>query len=330
MEALMSGQRPVSPERVAAALNVIDPVFLGSPLLSSAELDSRTGLSIKAKLETRNPIHSFKGRGTSLFVRTADLPGSEIVAASAGNFGQGLAYCGSRAGYGVTVFASTSANTAKIEQMRRHGARIILAGADLDAAKAEARAYAREHDALFIEDGAEPSIAEGAGTIAAELTDECPDIDAIFVPLGNGALATGVGCWFKSRSPRTKVIAVAAQGAPCMVLSWQKRQFTETAAADTIADGIAVRVPVPYAVECLRDTVDDVMLVSDAEIIAAMRIAHESWGVEIEPAGAAGLAGILQRTSGFAGAKVATVLCGSNLTSSQRSTYFNVKNGGEA
>lgn len=291
----------------------IDPIFLNSNPLRS----ERLALSLVAKDETNNPIRSFKGRGTGYFLTHVADTGTPLVTASAGNFGQGLAYNASQHGRSLVVFASLNANPLKIEAMVRFGAEVILAGKDFDAAKEAARSYARERNLQFVEDGASAAIAEGAGTIAAELTEEVDDIDAAFVPLGNGALAAGIGCWFKSRSPRTRVVAVAAKGAPCMALSFKAGDTISTREAQTIADGIAVRVPVPAAIVWLKDTIDDVVLIDDDQILDAMRFAHETWNRLVEPAGAAGLAAILAQASELKGSRVATILCGANLTGCQ-------------
>jgi len=245
-----------------------------------------------------------------------------LVAASAGNFGQGLAYAAARSGRRVLIFAAEAASPIKIEAMRRLGAEVILHGRDLDAAKAKARAFAAEQGFRFVEDGAEPAIAEGAGTIALEITKALPALDAVLIPLGNGALATGMGCWLKHHSPQTRIIAVAAEGAPCMAHSFAAGQPLETPAVDTIADGIAVRVPVPFALTCLVDTVDEVMLVTDDALLEAMRLLRRHLGLVIEPAGAAGLAGLLARRQDYGGARVATVLCGANLTLEQIAAWL--------
>ena len=312
----MIEQHPPSSIAVAQARLCIDPAFQNSRLLANSGLDERLGLTLLAKDETRNPIGSFKGRGTGFYLaqHPADAP---LVTASAGNFGQGLAYNARREGRSVTVFAAESANSRKVEAMRKFGAEVVLRGHDFDAAKDEAKAYAAGRGATFVEDGASASIAEGAGTIAAELTDAFPDLDAILVPLGNGALAVGMGCWARAMSPKTKVIGVAAASAPAMALSWRRSRPVTTENCNTIADGIAVRIPVPAAVAWMAETVDDVWLVDEAEIISAMRLAFFTWGRLVEPAGAAGLAGLLARPGVLGGAKVATVLCGGNLTPDQ-------------
>lgn len=318
----MTTHHALSSERIGQARRCIDPVFLNSPLITEPALDRALGLSVFLKDETQNPIRSFKGRGTSYFVATALAPGTPVVAASAGNFGQGLAFNAGRRGHRVTIFAADNANPVKIEAMRRFGAEVILRGADFDAAKEAARVHADQNGAVFVEDGDIPAIAEGAGTLAAEITDQVTTLDAVFVPLGNGALATGVGCWIKAVMPAIKVIAVAAEGAPAMALSWQQRRVVTTPKVETIADGIAVRVPVPYALQCMTGTVDDVILITDDDLLAAMRLVHTHTGRLIEPAGAAGLAGLLRRAGDYAGGRVATALCGANLTPAQIAAWF--------
>jgi threonine dehydratase len=206
----------------------------------------------------------------------------------------------------------------KIEAMRRLGARVRLAGDDFDEARAAAVAYARDGGGRLVVDGDDPHIAEGAGTIAWELTRQIADpLDAVLVPLGNGALAGGVGTWLRHAWPGTRVIAVAAEGAPAMARSWHARDVVRTAEADTIADGIAVRVPDPYALTVMRRAVDEVVLVPDEAIVAAMRLLHGTLGLVTEPAGAAGLAAVLADPAAFAGLSVGTAACGANLTGDQ-------------
>jgi threonine dehydratase len=297
-------------------MSVIDPVFLDSPAVRGSSLDDVLDVELVLKVETLNPIRSFKGRGTELLVARLehDRP---LVCASAGNFGQGLARAARRRARPVTVFAAERANPLKIAAMRRLGAEVILRGADFDAAKEEARRHAERSDAFYVEDGALPEIAEGAGTIALELTEAGIRPDVALVPLGNGALVTGMGAWLRHAAPGARVVAVVAAGAPSMRLSFEQGRVVSTTAADTIADGIAVREPVPYALETMRGVVDEVVSVSDDDIVHAMGLAHEHLGVVVEPAGAAGLAALVAYPGRWSGALVATPLCGGNVTSTQ-------------
>ena len=317
---------PPSVAGIAAAYEQIDPVFLDTPLIGHGAADAALGCTLLAKVETLNPTRAFKGRGTDWFL--SGLPASHVplVAASAGNFGQGLAYAARKRDRRTIVFASTAANPMKIEAMRRLGAEVMLEGADFDAAKVAAQEFAVAKGFLFVEDGAHAAIAEGAGTIALEITRALERrrqaLDAILVPLGNGALLTGIGTWMKTATPSCRVIGIVAESAPAMMLSWRQAREVATPDAPTIADGIAVRQPVPYALACMQATVDDVRTVSEASIIAAMRFCHDHYGLVVEPAGAAGLAAALDHAGLVKGKSVATVLCGGNLTREQMKLYL--------
>jgi threonine dehydratase len=315
------GREPPSASRIAEAREAIDPVFLGSPLVRRSTLDAVLGCRLHVKVETLNPIRSFKGRGASWYVARRDGDGP-LVTASAGNFGQGVAWAARSRGLRLTVFSATTANPLKLDAMRRLGAEVRLSGGDFDSAKAAAVEFALAGGGTLVVDGDEPAVAEGAGTIAAELTEADVRPDVILVPLGNGALATGVGAWLKAACPTTRVVAVVAKAAPCMKTSFDTGSVVETGTASTIADGIAVRVPVPYALDTMRGTVDEVVAVTDEDILAAMRLCHERLGLVVEPAGAAGLAAVVARPQVFSGQDVATILCGGNLTPAQIRTWL--------
>lgn len=310
---------PPSADNIVKAARLIDPVFTGSPLMTHHSADDALGLRLFAKVETLNPIRSFKGRGADYWMATQPASSGAVVAASAGNFGQGLAYAAVKRGREAIIFAATNANRRKIDAMRRLGATVILEGNDFDGAKAAARAYAATHSLPFVEDGAGPEIAEGAGTIALEMTETFNQrritLDAAIIPLGNGALLTGMGAWLKAASPGSRVIGVVAAAAPAMKLSFDRARLETTATAATIADGIAVREPVPYALDCMRQVVDEVLAVDEPSLEAAMAFCRNHYGLIVEPAGAAGIAALLERGKSFAGRTVGTVLCGSNVAS---------------
>jgi threonine dehydratase len=294
---------------IEKATTSIDPVFLHSPQYEDTTLNAALGRRVLLKIETANPIRSFKGRGADLFMQAIDKK-RKIVCASAGNFGQAIAYAGRTRGIAVEVFAAADVNPAKAERMRALGAKVTLAGADFDAAKQNARRHAADHpNCLFVEDGAEDAITEGAGTIGLELL-AAGTIDTVVVPLGDGALINGVAAWIKDRSPRTHVIGVCAEGSPAMLESWRKGRAVAVE-AHTIADGIAVSAPVPKSVELMKNLVDDIVLVSDDALIEAMRLSLSALGLLLEPAGAAGLAAI--RRHQLPGDRLATILTGSNI-----------------
>jgi threonine dehydratase len=295
---------------IEKAASVIDPVFLNSPQFVDEQLSAALGTRTIVKVETANPIRSFKGRGADFMLRNFDVR-QKAVCASAGNFGQAIAYAGRSRGIAVEVFVPTDANPLKIARMRSFGATVIAIGSDFDDSKQYARQHvARNSDCVFVEDGHDPAIAEGAGTIGVELL-RAGTIDAVIVPLGDGALISGVALWVKEHSPRTKIVGVCAEGAAAMEVSWRAGHAVSIDTADTFADGIAVRVPVADSVTRVNALVDDIVLVSDAQMLEAMRIAASTLGLLLEPSGAAGLAAI--RAHRFAGDQIATILTGSNI-----------------
>jgi threonine dehydratase len=301
-----------SPTRIAATADAIDPVFRDTPMRRSASLDLAVGARVQFKDETANPIRSFKGRGACAFVAGLDHA-EKLVCGSAGNFGQGLAWAARRRGIPITIFAATGAAACKVAAMRDLGADVRLVGHDYDAAKAAAEAHARSACRFYVEDGAEAAIAEGAGSIGLELTRDADAFDHILLPLGNGALVSGVGAWLRHAAPGVRIVAVAAAGAPAMAHAVLTGEAAPTARADTIADGIAVRVPIPYAVECVRRVIDDVVLVDDDAIRSAMALVSEHLGLVVEPAGAAGLAALIAQPDRWRGQRVVVPLCGGNV-----------------
>ena len=304
----------LSLERIARAAREIDPRFRATPQFAAESLSEELGVRVVVKVETVNPVGSFKGRGADFFL--GELPAAEaargLVCASAGNFGLGLAFAARRRSAAVTVFASRHANPLKVERMRALGATVRLGGDDFDEAKSAARRFAAARGATMVEDGREAAISEGAGSIAVELLAGPEELDELWVPLGNGALAAGVARWTRAHRPDVRIVAVAAEGAPAMAESLAAGHVVSGESAATIADGLAVRLPVPEAVADLAGRVDAVLLVSDAAMIEAMRLAHRHLGLVLEPAGAAGLAAIAARRRELGGRRVATVLCGSN------------------
>jgi threonine dehydratase len=305
---------------IERAATLIDPIFRASPQYDCESLGAALGVpSLLLKVETLNPLRSFKGRGADFFLQqeAAARAGRGLVCASAGNFGQAMAYgCRARR-WSLTVFAATTANALKLQRMRALGADVRLFSDDFDAAKDAARRHAEASGAAFVEDGREPAIAEGAGTIGVELLRPgTPAFDTLLLPLGNGALLTGVGRWLKARAPHVRVIGVTAAGADAMAASWRAGHAIERAAVRTIADGIAVRRPVPQALADMAGTVDDVLEVGEPAIERAVRLVFEHAGLVVEPAGAVGIAALLEHAA-LRRSRPATVLCGGNLTREQ-------------
>jgi threonine dehydratase len=211
----------------------------------------------------------------------------------------------------VEVFVPENVNAVKLARMVALGAIVTPVGAD----SAEAEEAAREHAAstqgcYYVDDGRETMIAEGAGTIGMELLKSGP-FDTVVVPVGDGALITGVARWIKHHTPEVRIVGVCAAGAPCMALSWRAGKPISTERSITIAEGIEVRVPVHESVTRMVALVDDMVLVDDKELLEAMELSAKTLGILLEPSGAAGLAAILR--FGIQGRRLATVLTGSNV-----------------
>ena len=307
--------RRVTTAGIARAAQGISPVFLNTPVVRHDDINSWLGATVSCKVESLGPLRSFKGRGGDWFMRQRTTKGP-VCAASAGNFGQALAWAARAAGEACTMFASLNASPLKLARMRALGATVIQTGDDFDAAKDAAREHARQHSLEFVEDGDALAITEGAGSIAVELANAVT-LDTLLVPLGNGALLAGVATWMKAVSPSTRIIGVVAEGAPSMMRALTGIQVDLTTPVNTIADGIAVRVPVKDAVDDLRALFDDLVAVREDAIVAAMRGLISHAGLIVEPAGAVGIAAVLTAPHGSFGERVGTILCGGNVTSDQ-------------
>jgi threonine dehydratase len=310
----------LEPSAIRAALDQIPPAFRHSPQYVHEGLSGRLGQPVIVKIETANPIRSFKGRGTWLAV-TALMgegrigPDRPIVCASAGNFGQGVAYAARAHSVPAVVFVSVMANPAKVERMRALSAQVIAVGEDFDTARGASEAFVASNDAELLVDGDEPLISTGAATLALEVTDavaagDLPVPVATFVPVGNGALINGMGSWLNVESPTCRVVGVQAAGAPAMARSFEAGRPIDTETADTFADGIASRIAIPRAVALLAGRVDEMRLVSESALHEAQALLTEELGISVEGGAAASWAGLVTgpRPSG----PILIVVTGSN------------------
>jgi threonine dehydratase len=302
-------------DRIRRAPAAIDPVFLDSPQYACASLGEALGCSMTLKVETLNPVRSFKGRGTetvmSWLSQGEDTPAA--VCASAGNLGQALAYSGAQRNIPVTVVAAENANRLKIERIKALGATVRLEGDDIEDARQLACAIAEREASYLVEDSLDLLTCDGAGTIGLELFERTPDLDVLVVALGGGALASGNGCVAKALAPHVEVVAVQPEGAPAMALSWRTGSVVESETIDTIADGVAGRCPIPEVLGDLLVVVDDVVLVREESIKAGMRLLYRHSGLVVEPSAALGVAAVLEDRERFGGRRIATVICGSNV-----------------
>lgn len=303
----------VGVSQIEKADGCIDPLFRNTPQFLAEQLGDALGLRALLKVETVNPIRCFKGRGTDFLARTRPR-GDVLVCASAGNLGQGLAFAGRAHGLTTKIFASRSVDRGKLLAMRALGAEVHLVDGDFDAARQHAGETAARHGWTLVEDGSDAPLAEGAGTIAVELTRGNVAVDHVLVPVGNGSLACGVAAWLKAVSPSTQVIAVGATGAPAMEHAWRTGDtIPSTTPTTTFAAGLAARVPAPRAVKAMRATVDDFVLVDDRQLLDAMRLLVRTTGLITEPSGAAALAGAIAMRDQLAGATAALVITGGNV-----------------
>ncbi len=300
--------------RIRAARRVIDPIFLDTPLYRCEELEPDLGCTVSIKLETANPVRSFKARGTEVVASLLAGHGSRaVVCASAGNLGQALAWSGRGRGLDVTVVASRLAPAVKLDRIRALDARLELVDGDFDMAREQAAEVARYYGIRLVEDSLDIETCEGAATIGLELVDSPTSFDAVLIALGGGALATGVGHVLKALAPEVEVICVQPLGAPAMTRSWRQRRVVTTDSTNTIADGVAGRRPIQVVLNDLLLVADDAVLVQEASIIAGMRMLLDHAGLVVEPSAALGIAAIIEDRERFAGRHVVTIVCGSNV-----------------
>ena len=303
-------------ERITAAVPQIAAVFRGTPQYECEQLGAVLGCRITVKVESLNPVRCFKGRGTETVLARLvceDRPRS-VICASAGNLGQALAYSGRRRDVPCTVVASATVNPLKLRRMQELGADVHRVDGDIEVARRTARDLADRDGLFLVEDSENLDTCEGAATIGLELVTSPDPFDAVLMALGGGAMATGVGHVVKSLAPATAVVGVQPRGAPAMTLSWRAGHVIETETIDTIADGVAGRHPIPEVLDDLLVLADDMILVGEDSILAGMRLLYEHAGLVVEPSAALGVAAVLENRSRFAGAHVATIVCGGNVT----------------
>jgi threonine dehydratase len=288
---------------IRAAHDRIHRAFTHSPQYVHEGLSDRLGSPVIVKIETANPIRSFKGRGTWIAVQALAGegrvgPARPVACVSAGNFGQGVAYAARALGVGAIVFTSRNANRSKVQRMRALGAEVIEVGEDFDAARAASEAYAADHPVELLIDGDDPRISTGAATLAVEVTDgvaagDLPAPVVASVPVGNGALINGVGSWLRSELAGCRVMGVQAETAAAMTLSFHAGRPIDTDSAATFADGIATRVAIPRAVALMPGRVDEMRLVSETAMREAQALLTDELGITVEGAAAASWAGLL-------------------------------------
>ncbi len=263
--------------------------------LVRAESLCTSDAAVYLKIESALPTGSFKVRGAvySLSVNAARREISEVIAASTGNHGAAVAYAGRLLGIPARIFLPDNPNPVKAARIRDLGATIVEAG-DFSAAIDAAYDYAERTGAFFLHDAADADVPSGTATIALEILEQLPSTDAIYVPMGDTALIRGVAAAAKHLKPSIAIVGVVAERAPAYYESWRDNRVVETATADTIADGLAVLRPLAPNVAAIRALVDDVRMVSEAEMLDAIEWLMTKEGVTAEPSGAAATAALLK------------------------------------
>jgi threonine dehydratase len=299
---------------VAAAREVLRGVVSPTPMIHSRVLSERLGGPVFLKCENLQRTGSFKARGA--YLRISRLTAAErergVVAASAGNHAQGVAFAAALVGTKATVIMPAGAPLPKIEATRGYGAQVILHGESVEDALSAALAHASEHGPVFIHPFDHPDVVAGQGTLGLEITEQCPQVRSIAVPVGGGGLAAGIAVGVSQASPPVKVIGVQAEEVASLPASLAAGHPVRIEPGVTMADGIAVSQPGDIAYAILSELADRVVTVSEETLSRALLICLERSKQLVEPAGAAGVAALLEHPDAFEPPVVA-VLSGGNI-----------------
>lgn len=301
---------PTSADIVAAAARLRGRI-VRTPMTRSAWLSQASGADVWLKLEHQQLEGSFKTRGALNALMLARVP--RAVTASAGNHGRAMAYAARELGVELTVFTPKTAPHAKLEPIRRHGARLELC-ASYDEAESRALDYAREHDLPFISPYNHPDVIAGAGTVGLEVLEDLPGLDAVMVPVGGGGLISGVALAAASMPEPPSVYGVEAAASPVFTSALAAGRLIEVDVAPTLADGLAGNAePGSITFDVIRDLGVPVSVVSEDQIEAAMRGLVKFEGQTVEGAGAVGVAALLAGAPDLHGARIAVILSGGNV-----------------
>jgi threonine dehydratase len=302
---------------IAAAAERIAPLVRRTPVERCAWLSDETAAEVRFKLECWQRTGSFKLRGAVhrlLLLGDAERARG-VVSASTGNHGAGMARAGAELGVPVTVYAPRTASAAKLEAMRRGGAEVVLAGDDCVEAEAAARRAAEAGGRPYVSPYNDPAVVAGQGTVGLELDEQLDSLDAVFVAVGGGGLIGGVAAWLKERRPGVRVIGCSPAASAVMEASVRAGRILDLPSAPTLSDATSGGLePGSLTFPLCRDLVDDWIQVSEEEIAdALLRVIGEDH-LLVEGAAAVPVAAMRQRPREWAGAEVAVVLCGANLS----------------
>jgi threonine dehydratase len=304
---------PPTIDDIRAAAERIKGAVIRTPMLVSRTLSEIIGAEVWLKFENLQFTAAYKERGAlnKLLQLTPEERSRGVIAASAGNHAQAVAYHAKRLGIPATIVMPEPTPTVKVTQTAGHGATVVLHGDMFDDAYAKARELALENGYVFVHPFDDPKIIAGAGTVALEMLEDAPELDAIVVPIGGGGLMSGVSIASRAIKPDIQLIGVEAELYPSMKCAIQDCHMP--LGGDTLAEGIAVKQPGELTSRILRQYADDVVLVAEREIERAVAMLVGIEKTVVEGAGAAGLAAMLTEPERYRGKKVATLLCGGNI-----------------
>ncbi|MDE0877864.1 MAG: threonine ammonia-lyase [Sphingomonas bacterium] len=304
---------PVSIDDVRAAHDRIRDSIVRTPTLISRTLSEMTGATVYLKFENLQFTAAYKERGAlnTLLQLSDEARAKGVIAASAGNHAQGLAYHANRLGIPSTIVMPRNTPTVKVTQTEGHGATVILEGDTFDAAYAHARVLEGERGFTFVHPFDDARVIAGQGTTAIEMLEDVPSIDTFVTPIGGGGLISGMATVARAAGRDIEVIGVEAELFPSM---YNRINDTDMpCAGDTLAEGIAVKEPGAITSGMVRALVDDIVLVSERSLEMAVSLLLQIEKTVVEGAGAAGLAALIEHPDRFAGKTIGVVLCGGNI-----------------
>lgn len=308
---------PVIPADILRARRALEGIVHRTPLERSAPLSALAEAEVFLKLEVFQQTGSFKVRGA--VNRISQLSPAErgrgLVTASAGNHALGVAHGAALFGAGATIVLPAAASAAKVAALKRYPVDLVLHGENYDAAEGEARRLERDRGLTYVSSYNDPGVVAGQGTIAIEVLEDRPDLDAILVPVGGGGLIAGIAVWCKGMHPAIRVTGVQSEASPAMHAARQAGRMIPVAIGPSLADGLAGNLePDTVTFPLIQRYVDDIALVAEADIARAIAFLLDEHHLVVEGAGAVGVAALLAGKAGpVQGRKVAVVLSGRNI-----------------
>jgi threonine dehydratase len=321
----------ISVETVRAAQEIVYRTLKPTPLQEYPLLNGESGARVFLKHENHLPTGAFKIRGGLNFMHHFAVARTHhgVITATRGNHGQSIALAAGIHSIPATVVVPFGNNPEKNAAMKAYGARLVEFGRDFDEAREEVERLSQAENLRYIHSANEPHLINGVGTYALEIIEAMRErgerIDAVFVPIGLGSGICGVITVFRELSPETRIYGVVTEGSPCIFLSWQAGRIIETRDAHTFADGVATRVPAELTFEIIRRGVDEILLVSDSEIIRAIRLLWRTTHNLVEGAGAIATAATMKLSERLRDKNIVNILTGANLdTDSIGKAFINI------